>query len=142
MSVSSVYFFFFFRLLIHGNVTFVQPGTICHGWNPTWSRSALQTASEPAAPAALRGSSARALKGSPLGPAGFSLRPAPPLLHRVLFTSAFPARSPGIPVIYHLPFLRGLVPFTTLGQGQCLNPRPLGGQEGACGNFGPWPWWA
>lgn len=34
------------RLLIHGNVTFVQPGTICHGWNTTWSWSALQIASK------------------------------------------------------------------------------------------------
>lgn len=42
-------FFYFFRLLIHGNVTFVQPGTICHGWSWSALQITLRPSSVPAA---------------------------------------------------------------------------------------------
>lgn len=96
----------FLRLLIHGNVTFVQPGTICHGWKTTWSWwSALQIALR-----AIRALAALPWKQLCLHwtcshlqhPLVCLLPPAPPLLHLMPFTSASQTLSSGIPLIYHL----------------------------------------
>lgn len=126
----------FLRLLIHGNVTFVQPGTICHGWNTTWSWSALQIAfksiSVPAA--ALPQKQLYLHQLTFLDP--FCLQPSP--MHLMPFTSAFQNLSPGIFFIYHLQILRWERGAWDSGQRAMLLPNSWAPQGTARGAFGFW----